>query len=46
MVDTPLQGVPGVASGSGIGQPEVVLGLLPGGGGKQTIFDNQFFSLS
>ncbi|CAO1633421.1 unnamed protein product [Sympodiomycopsis kandeliae] len=36
MVDTSPEGAPGVR-GSGIGQPEITLGLLPGGGGTQML---------
>ncbi|CAO1614179.1 unnamed protein product [Parajaminaea phylloscopi] len=36
MVDTPPEGKPG-ARGSGIGQPEITLGLIPGGGGTQLL---------
>lgn len=36
MVDTPPEGKPGTR-GSGIGQPEITLGLIPGGGGTQLL---------
>lgn len=36
MVDTPPEGKPGIR-GSGIGQPEITLGLIPGGGGTQML---------
>lgn len=37
MVDIPPEGIPGEARGSGIGQPEITLGLTPGGGGTQML---------
>lgn len=37
MVDIPPEGIPGEARGSGIGQPEITLGLMPGGGGTQML---------
>lgn len=37
MVDTPAEGIPGEARGSGLGQPEITLGLIPGGGGTQML---------
>jgi len=37
MVDTPAEGTPGKSRGSGIGQPEITLGLIPGGGGTQML---------
>jgi enoyl-CoA hydratase len=36
MVDTPPEGTPD-SRGSGIGQPEITLGLTPGGGGTQML---------
>lgn len=36
MTDTSPDGAPGVR-GSGVGQPEITLGLLPGGGGTQML---------
>jgi enoyl-CoA hydratase len=37
MVDTPPQGIPGESRGSGFGNPEITLGLIPGGGGTQVL---------
>jgi enoyl-CoA hydratase len=37
MADTPKDGVPGEARGSGFGNPEITLGLIPGGGGTQML---------
>lgn len=42
MVDTPPEGPHGDGTGgSGIGQPEILLGLIPGGGGKLCLNDTR-----